>query len=275
MNYKETVIKPKQKWFLFDLNELWRYRELFIILTWRDIKVRYKQTVLGIVWVIFQPIVTMIIFTVLFGRLAKIPSGGLPYQLFVLIGLVFWNFFSQAVTSASNSLLDNVAMIKKVYFPREIPPISATITHFVDFIINFFLLLSVGFYLRLIPSLEIFWVLPVCVVITLISSSGLGLFLASVNMKYRDVRYILPFFIQIMLFLTPVIYPTSSVRSSFRIILALNPMTGVIEAMRAVFDKTFYLDFRVLVVSFVVSIALFIIGLIYFRSTERFFADIS
>src|SRR3990167_3690396 len=149
MRHKEIIIRPKQKWFFIDFREIWRYRELFFILTWRDIKVRYKQTILGVVWVVFQPIVTMIIFTVLFGRLAKIPSGGLPYQLFVLIGLVFWNFFSQALTSASNSLLDNVAMIKKVYFPREIPPISATITHFVDFVINFFLLLFVGLYLGL------------------------------------------------------------------------------------------------------------------------------
>ncbi|MCR4324882.1 MAG: ABC transporter permease [Candidatus Curtissbacteria bacterium] len=273
-NY-ELTIAPKQKWHLVSLKELWRYRELFFILSWRDIKVRYKQTFLGIIWVIFQPLATTGIFTIFFGRLANIPSGNLPYELFVFIGLVFWIFFSASVTAASNSMVENVNIIKKVYFPREILPISAIITSFVDFAIAFLVVLIVTFYFGFVPSPTIFIYLPIVILIIFLTSSGIGLFLASFNVRYRDVRYILPFFIQSMLFLTPVIYPSAVVRDSFRPILAFNPMTGVIETMRIVLSGSGRVDLGVLFISSVFSLIVFVIGLTYFRVTERFFADIA
>ena len=269
------VIKSKPKWQIVDLGELWRFRELFYIFTWRDIKVRYKQTVLGIAWVVFQPLFTTFIFTLFFGRLAKIPSGSLPYEVFVLIGLVFWNFFSQAITRASSSFIENVSLLKKVYFPKEILPISAGVTSFVDFIINFFVLLLVGLYFGFWPSIHILYLLPICMFIIMISSSGIGLLLSSINVKYRDVRYILPFFIQLMLFLTPVIYPTSTLRDSIRFFFSFNPMTGVIESMRFAFGGSTYLDYKSLFIAIFVSILFLMIGLVYFRLTERYFADIS
>lgn len=273
-NY-EIVIKPKQRWQLLDLTELWRYRELFYIFTWRDIKVRYKQTFLGIAWVVFQPLVTTGIFTIFFGRLAKIPSGNLPYELFVLTGLVFWTFFSQSLSHASSSLIENINIIKKVYFPKEILPISASITGLVDLSINFVVLTVAVFLFGFSPSLGIFIILPIVILITIFTVSGLGMFLASVNIKYRDVRYILPFFIQTMLFVTPVIYPTATVRDSLRPFFALNPMTAVVESMRLVVAGSTNLDWRLILVSSVSSLLIFLLGLWYFRQTERFFADIA
>jgi len=229
---KETVIiKLNHSLLNIDYQELWRYRELFFIFAWRDIKVRYKQTILGVLWVLFQPLVSTFIFTIFFGRLAKISSGELPYSLFVLCGLVFWGFFSNTLTHASSSLIENEGIIKKVYFPRLIIPLSAVVTSFIDFLISFSMLLIFMIYLGKTPSLLFAPVLIIGVFTAAIGASGLGLLLSSFNVKYRDVRYILPFFIQTMLFLTPVIYPTALVRPSNRLIMALNPMTGVIEAV--------------------------------------------
>lgn len=273
MRSKVTVIKPKQKWQLFDFQELWFYRELFWIFTWRDIKVRYKQTLLGIIWVVFQPLVTTGIFTIFFGKLAKIPSGNLPYELFVFIGLVFWSFFSGALSHASSSMVENANLLKKVYFPREILPLSSIVTSFVDFGINLTLLFIFVIIYRYFPSPLILIVLPLAIIITALTASGVGFFFASVNVKYRDVRYILPFFIQILLFLTPVIYPSSVVNESFRFLFALNPMTGVIDSIRQVLSGSSEVNLPMLVISIFSSVSVFILGLIYFRATERFFAD--
>lgn len=274
MNKYEIVIKPRQKLLFIDFNELWRYRELFYIFTWRDIKVRYKQTFLGIAWVIFQPLVSTGIFTVFFGRLAKIPSDNLPYELFVFIGMVFWIFFSSSLTSASNSFIENVNIIKKIYFPREILTFSGVVTSLVDFLINFVVIIALTLYFGYKPSPTLLVYLPLIILIIFMSASGIGLFLASVNVKYRDVRYILPFFIQIMLFITPVIYPLATVRDTFRPLLAINPMTGVIETMRVVITNSGTIDINVLLISFVSGLIFLIIGLVYFRITEKFFADI-
>ncbi len=234
---EEIVIRPKQKWQLLDLKEIWRYRELFYIFAWRDIKIRYRQTLLGVIYVVFQPVVNMIIFTVFFGNLAKIPSGNLPYSLFVLIGLVFWNFFSGALARASDSMVANEEMIKKVYFPKIILPLSVIITFFFDLIINFFLLIIFAIILGHPPNLWIFIILPLAVIIAGSTIAGASLFLSSLNVKYRDVRNILPFLIQIVLFLTPVIYPLSIVSERNQYIMAINPMTSVVEAVRMVFQK--------------------------------------
>lgn len=274
MDSHTITIKPRTNPLAIDFAELWHYRELFIIFAWRDIKVRYKQTFLGGAWAIFQPLVSTFIFTVFFGRLAKIPSGALPYSLFVLCGLVFWNFFSGALTHASNSLIENENIVKKVYFPRLILPLSSIITSFIDFSISLVMMLIFAFVLGYIPSLMFIPILLIGILVAGIGAGGLGLFLSSFNVKYRDVRYILPFFIQTMLFLTPVIYPTAIVSNTNKYIMALNPMTGVIEAIRVTVAGVGTVDWLLLGLSSASAILFFIIGLIYFRQTEAFFADI-
>jgi lipopolysaccharide transport system permease protein len=268
------TIKPRTSPLSINFAELWRYRELFFIFAWRDIKVRYKQTILGGAWAIFQPLVSTFIFTVFFGRLAKIPSGELPYSLFVLCGLVFWNFFSGALTHASNSLIENENIVKKVYFPRLILPLSSIVTSFIDFGISLIMMLIFSFILGYFPSLMFIPILILGILVTSIGAGGLGLLLSAFNVKYRDVRYILPFFIQTMLFLTPVIYPVSIVSNTNKYIMALNPMTGVIEAFRATISGTASIDWTLFGLSAISAILFLIIGLIYFRQTESHFADI-
>lgn len=271
---EQIIIKPKKDWQIIDLKELWKYRELFYIFSWRDIKVRYKQTILGILWVVFQPLVTMIIFTFFFGKMAKIPSGELPYSLFVLCGLVFWTFFSGSLSHAADSLVANEGIIKKVYFPKVLLPLSSIITGFADFFINLILLLIFAIFLGITVRPIGLIIFPLAIFLTSITSMGLGLILSSFNVKYRDVRYILPFFIQILLFVTPIIYPLSIVSSTNRIIMALNPMTSVVEAVRFVFSPTYMLKGELILASFISSVFIFIFGLWYFRKTEDFFADI-
>jgi lipopolysaccharide transport system permease protein len=269
-----TIIKPKPRWALLDFSEIWAYRELFMIFAWRDIKVRYKQTILGAGWAILQPVFSTFIFTVFFGNFAKIPSGELPYPLFVLIGLTFWNYFSGILSRASNSLIENEGIVKKVYFPREILPLSTVGANLLDFGISLILLLIVSLYYKFIPNYMFLFVIPLGLLIGTLGSGGLGLLLAAFNVKYRDVRYALPFFIQMMIFLTPVIYPTSIMRPSFRYLIALNPMTGVIDATRVVFSGGSNLNWDILAISAGASVLFFVIGLYYFRATEKFFADI-
>ncbi len=269
-----TIIKPKSKYSLMDFSEIWRYRELFFVLAWKDIKVRYKQTILGAIWAVFQPLISMFIFTLFFGNFANIPSGELPYSLFVLTGLVFWNYFSGILSRASNSLIENEGIVKKVYFPREILPISTVGANLIDFGISFVLLVIVSFYFHFMPNLLIVFIVPLGLIITTFGACGLGLLFSAFNIKYRDVRYILPFFIQMMIFLTPVIYPTSIMRPSFRYLIVLNPVAGVIEAARTTFSGASSLNFVTLGISGAASVFLFIIGLYYFKSTERFFADL-
>lgn len=271
---QEIIIRPKPDWKLIDLFELWRYRELLYIFTWRDIKVRYKQTVLGILWVIFQPLVTTFIFTFFFGRLAKISSGELPYSLFSLCGIIFWTFYSSGLSHASNSMVANENIIKKVYFPKILLPLSSILTSLVDFNINIVLLLILSLYLGYIPHLYGFLIFPLSVGLTMITSFGLGLILASVNVKYRDVSYILPFFIQILLFITPVIYPLSIVSEKNRIIMALNPMSAVVELARFSLNPKYAVYPNLIIISVISSIIIVVIGLWYFRRTEKFFADI-
>ncbi len=268
------VIKQRPEWQLVDFAEIWKYRELFWIFAWRDIKVRYKQTFLGAAWAVFQPLVSMLIFTVFFGNFAKVPSDGLPYPLFVLIGLVFWTYFSGSLSHASSSLVENENIVKKVYFPRIILPLSSIVTNLVDFGIAFLMMLILSFFLGYAPNLRALYIFPIGLLITSTTAAGLGLFLSAVNVKYRDVRYILPFFIQMMIFLTPVIYPTTIVRPSNRLIMALNPMTGVIELARSVFKINAVFEWQLFTISLVSACALLLIGLYYFRATERFFADI-
>jgi len=271
----EILIRAKSKWILLDIPEVWRYRELFYIFAWRDIKVRYKQTVLGVAWALFQPFVSMIIFTVFFGTYAHIPTGNsLPYPLFVFSGLIFWTFFSNTLTNASNTLIDNGNIIQKVYIPKVILPLSTVVTALVDFCITLLFLFVLCLYFHFLPSMALLWILPLGVIITMLSASGLGLFLSAVNIKYRDVRYILPYFIQILIFLTPVIYPSAILSPSHRVIYAINPMVGVIESFRTVVDGSMGIDYVILGISACFAALFFVGGLAYFNKTERFFADI-
>ena len=273
-NSNEYTIRPPKGLVEVNLPEIWKYRELLYIFAWRDIKVRYKQTVLGIAWAIFQPFVTMVIMSVIFGRLAGVPSEGIPYPIFLYTGLLIWNYFSSALTSASDCLVNNEGIIKKVYFPRLILPLSTAVTPLVDFCFAFLVLIGMMVYFQYTPTLLGIVFLPILLLITLLSASGLGFFLASVNVKFRDVRYILPFFIQILLYVTPVIYPLSIVPEQYRWILSLNPMAGVISFARATILGSGSIDWLHLGYSALASVIIVILGIAYFRKTERFFADI-
>lgn len=273
MSAPTTIIRPKKFFSFQDLSELWHYRELLYFFTWRDLKVRYKQTTIGILWAILQPFITMVVFSLFFGKLANIPSDSVPYPIFVYVGLLFWQFFSGALSDTSNVLITNQSIVTKVYFPRLILPLSSVITKFVDFIIASIILLGLMVYYGYLPHLSGFFILPLLLIITFMAAVGGGLWLAAVNVKYRDVRYALPFFIQILLFLTPVIYP-ASIAGKYSWLLALNPMTGVIQAARAALLGTTPINWLLLSISFVTCLCVLIIGVVYFKKVERYFADI-
>jgi lipopolysaccharide transport system permease protein len=270
---QSIIIRPKKKISIEDARELWRYRELLYFFTWRDLKVRYKQTVIGIGWAIFQPFVTMIVFSVFFGKLAHIPSDNVPYPIFVYVGLLFWQFFSGALSETSSTLIGNQAIITKVYFPRLILPLSAVMTKFIDFAVASLILIGMMVYYGYLPHLMGLAILPLLLLITFMAAVGMGLFLAALNVRYRDVRYVLPFFIQIMLFLTPVIYP-ASIAGKYSRLLALNPMTGVIQAARAAILGTTPINWTLLAISSFACLAALVIGTAYFKTVERYFADI-
>ena len=270
----EITIRPTAKWKWFSFVELWQYRDLFYVLTWRDIKVRYKQTLIGVLWVILQPLMSTFIFTFFFGTFVKIPSGTMPYSVFVLIGLIFWGFFSAALSRSSNSLIENQQLVKKVYFPREILPFSTVVTAFIDFLVALVMFFIVALFYHISFNLAFLGMILLGIVITVLTSTGIGLLVASINIKYRDVRYIIPYFLQLMIFITPVIYPLSIVRPSFQFILALNPMAVVINSLRSTLVSGSVMDPTHLIVSLVASFVILIIGMLYFRKTERFFADL-
>lgn len=269
-----TVIKPKSAWFRIDVAELFRYKDLFYFLSIRDIKVRYKQTAIGIVWALFLPVITMIIFTIFFGNFAQISSDGIPYPIFVYVGLLFWNFFSQSVNNASASLVGNEGIIKKIYFPKLLLPASSIFVCLVDFLVAALVFVGLMVYYQFVPSWETWLVIPLLVLLTYLVSLGLGLLLAAVNVKFRDVRFIAPLFIQLLFFVTPVIFPASIVSPEHQWILNLNPMSGIISAARSVMFGQTAIDWSALGMAIAVIVASVVIGLIYFRKTERYFADI-
>jgi homopolymeric O-antigen transport system permease protein len=253
--------------------EFWRYRELFYFLAWRDIKVRYKQTILGIMWAIIQPLLTVIVFTLLFGNLANMPSDGAPYPVFYIGALLPWMYFSTTLTNSGNSLVSNAHLITKVYFPRAILPASAAISGLIDFFIGCALLLGTILYYQILPSWRLLlW--PALVIPLVMISLGVSMFLAALNVKYRDVKYTVPFLIQLWLFVTPVIYPTSMIPDRYRVLAALNPLSGIIEAFRASLVPTKQMDWQLLGISCVLTLCILVVGSIYFRRTERTFADI-
>lgn len=267
-----VVIEPKKGWISIDLRDLWHYRDLLYILTTRDIKVRYKQTLLGAAWAVIQPLFTMLIFTLFFGRLAGMPSDGIPYPLFAYAGLLPWTFFSNAVTNSGNSLVGNSNLITKVYFPRMIIPMASVGSGLVDFAIAFLLLLAMMFYYGVGFSVNIL-MLPVLVILTSLLAVGVGMWMSALNVKYRDIRYALPFLIQLGMFATPIIYPMSLVPEKWRWLIALNPLSGQIEAYRsAFFGKPF--DWFALGISAVITFAVLIYAAFTFKRMEKSFADI-
>lgn len=267
-----VVIEPSKGWIPVDLRDLWHYRDLLHILTMRDIKVRYKQTLLGAAWAVIQPLFTMLIFTLFFGRLAGMPSDGIPYPIFAYAGLLPWTFFANAVTNSGNSLVGNSNLITKVYFPRMIIPMASVGSGLVDFAIAFLLLVAMMFYYGVGLSVNII-MLPVLVVLTSILAIGVGMWMSALNVKYRDIRYALPFLIQLGMFATPIIYPTSLVPEKWRWLVALNPMSGQIEAYRAaIFGKPF--DWFALGVSIILTIVILFYSAFTFKRMEKNFADI-
>ncbi len=274
----ELVIAPPKRWLAINWQELWRYRDLFLVLAWRDIAVRYKQTALGVVWAIFQPFVTMIVFTFIFNRMANITSGdATPYPVFLYVGLLFWQYYSGTLTNASNSMIGNSSLIQKVYFPRLIVPSTAATTGLIDLAVSAVILIGMMMYYRVMPHLLGILILPVLLWCAILSALGMGLLMASLNIKYRDVRLLLPFFIQLMMFVTPVIYSVKML-DNYPVVkglmLWLNPISGVITNARAALLGQGAVDFGVLGISLLMSMVYFACGLFYFRSTERYFADI-
>lgn len=268
-----TTIRPKKLFSFKDLKEIWEYRELLYFLTWRDLKVRYKQTSIGVLWAIFQPFITMVVFSVFFGQMLGVDSNGVPYPIFVYTGLLFWQFFSSALSDTSNVLIANQAIITKVYFPRLLLPLSTVMTKFIDFVISAIILVGMMMFYGFMPHGITILVIPILLIITFMASVGFGLVLAAVNVKYRDVRYALPFFIQMLLFVTPVIYP-ASIAGKFSWVLALNPMMGVIQSARAVLLGTTELNWILIAISLVATFVLLLFGIYTFKKTERYFADI-
>jgi lipopolysaccharide transport system permease protein len=255
------------------VRELWRYRELFYFLVWRDVKVRYKQTVFGIIWAIMQPFVTMIVFTIFFKKLANMPSDGIPYPIFSYSALLPWIYFSGAINNAGMSLVQNSHLLTKVYFPRVAVPASACFCGLVDFGVASVMLFGLMAWYRVCPNWEII-LLPMLMVPMILLTLGVGLIFAALNVRYRDVRYALPFVTQIFLFITPVIYPCSLIPERFKPLLAMNPLTGLIEAFRNSLLPSQQIDWSVLGISVVSSMVLFFIGFVYFRKMERTFADV-
>jgi lipopolysaccharide transport system permease protein len=269
-----TVIEPKKGWVPLDLKEIWEFRELLYFMTKRDIKVRYKQTVLGGLWAIIQPAFTMLVFTIFFGRLAKMPSEGMPYPIFVYLGLLPWTYFANTVSTSGNSLVGSANLITKIYFPRLIVPASASLAGLLDFFIAMFVLGILMIHYQVMPSLMGIVLFPLLVGLTFMCALGIGLWLSAMNVHYRDIRYVIPFLIQLWMFISPVIYPVSIVSTKYQWLLALNPMGGVIRAYRASILGHQSIDWFLLGISTFMILVLLVSGLFYFRRMEKVFADV-
>ena len=271
------VIQPTRRWAALRLGEMWAYRELLYFLAWRDVKVRYKQTVLGVLWIVLQPVVSMVVFSGLFGALLDVPSNGVPYPVFLYSALLPWNYFAGALTRSSTSVVGSANLISKIYFPRLVIPISGVLSNLVDFAVSFTVLLALMLFYR-IPPTPAALLLPGFLLLAMIAALGFGLWLSALNVRFRDVGYLVPFLVQIWMYLTPVIYPVTLIPERWRWLLALNPMTGVVEGFRwallggsmegtAPPGGLFFL-------SIVIALAVFVSGLFFFRATERTFADV-
>ena len=269
----ELIIRPKYG--LFDLNwkELKEYHELLYFLALREIKIRYKQTIMGASWAVLQPLFTMIVFTLIFGGLAQMPSEGIPYALFSYSGLLLWTYFQNALTLSGNSLVGNAQLLSKVYMPRIFIPTAPCLAGLVDYVIAATILAAMMVYYQFVPTAAIL-LLPLIVFLTFLLAAGMGYWLSSICVKYRDVKFVLPFFIQLLMFVSPVIYPTDIVGGNLQWLLSLNPLTGLLNAHRAVILGHVPVDYVGLAVSAAITIVIFISGILYLRRTEKYFADL-
>lgn len=267
------VIQPSRGWVALKTGEVWQYRELLYFLVWRDVKVRYKQTVLGAAWAIIQPFFTMIVFSVFFGHLAGIPSNGVPYPIFAYTALVPWTFFASTLTQASNSLVSSGNLIKKVYFPRLIVPLGSVIAGIVDLALALAVLVPLMFWYGIAPSLKVAW-LPLLILQATVTALAVSLWLSALNVEYRDVRYVVPFLTQFWLFATPVAYPSTLLSEPWRTLYGLNPMVGVVEGFRWALLNSGSGPGPMIFVSTAVCVALLVGGAYYFRRVERTFADV-
>jgi lipopolysaccharide transport system permease protein len=269
----DLVVEPgrskKNYW-----NDLWRFRELFLFLAWRDILVRYKQTSIGLAWSLIRPFLTMIVFTVIFGRLAKLPSEGVPYPILVYAGMLPWQFFATSFTDASNSLLTNSNMLTKIYFPRLIIPVSTVIVNLVDFLISFIILVGLMIWYHFAPSWSILF-LPLFLILAILTALGAGIYVAALNVKYRDFKYIVPFVVQFGLYISPVGFSSNVVPDKWRLLYSINPMVGIIDGFRwSILGGDSHIFLPGMIISIAFIFFLFIFGIIYFRKTEKSFADI-
>lgn len=273
----EIIIRPSRGWVSLQLRAVWQHRELLYFLAWRDIKVRYKQTILGVAWIVLQPVVSMVVFSVLFGGLLKVPSGDVPYPIFAYVALLPWNYFATALNKSSTSLVDSTHLITKVYFPRLVVPMSGVLAGLVDFAIAFLVLVGLMAFYGVVPTSAIV-LLPLLLLLAMLTALGFGLWLSALNVRFRDVKHLVPFLIQTWLFLTPVIYGTALIPERFQFLLALNPMTGVVEGFRWALLGHHLADVQPPSVLFPISVGITLVvlisGAIFFRTTERTFADI-
>ena len=268
-----TLVTPSRGWVSLKLRELWAYRELLYFFIWRDVKVRYKQTALGVSWAILQPFFTMVIFSLFFGRLAKVPSDGVPYPIFAYTALLPWTFFAHGVTMSANSVVSNANLVKKVYFPRMAIPVASVLSGFADLLPAFLVLIGMMFYYGIFPSAQIVW-LPAFVLLAVIAALGVGIGLAAINVHFRDVRHTVPFLVQSWLFLTPIAYPSSLLPEHWKTIYALNPMVGVVEGFRWALLDTEPAPGPILWVSAAAAVVLLLGSALYFRRLEKTFADV-
>ncbi|MFL6245872.1 MAG: ABC transporter permease [Thermoanaerobaculia bacterium] len=267
------IIRPATGWRALDVRELWAFRELLLIFVWRDLKVRYRQTFLGAIWIIGQPLLSMVIFTFVFHRVARLPGpAGIPYPVFVMSGLLVWNLFSNGVAKAANSLIGSSFLISKIYFPRLIIPLSGTVVEMVDFAVAALLLGVLMVFYGIVPPLAVL-LLPLVVLLAALLSTGIGLWAAALNVEYRDVRLLVPFVLQLAMYATPVAYPLSVIPERYVPLVVANPMTGIVEAFRACLFGT-PLPMTALAVSIIATLVLVASGLFYFRRMERLFADV-
>jgi lipopolysaccharide transport system permease protein len=269
----ELIIKRRKGWNPLNLGELWQFRELMYFLAWRDIKIKYKQSLLGVGWVILRPVVTMIVFSLLFGRLGKFPSEGVPYPIFVFLGLLPWTYFSSSLGMSSASLVGGANLISKIYFPRLLIPLSSALSELLDLLASMAVLVLMMIYYRIIPQPGILLVPPLMFAI-FITVLGPGILLSAINVKYHDVKYVVPFLVQLWMFMTPVIYPVNFIPEKYRLFMYLNPMAGPIEAFRACVLGHKPVNVEGLAISLCVSGVMFAIGLLYFKRVERTFADV-
>ena len=273
-NIQVTVIKPSHGYSLNNFRQLWEYRELLYFFVWRDIKVRYKQTIIGIAWAVVQPLFAMLIFTLFFSRLAKVPSDGIPYPIFSYAALVPWLFFANGLNKCSDSLINSVNLVKKVYFPRLIIPVSAVLSGMVDFGFTLLVLFFMMPFFGLIPGWSIIW-LPLIIILAIITCLGVGLWLSAMNALFRDIRYVVPFLIQLWLFSSPVVYPSSLLGEPWRSLYGINPMAGVIEGFRWVLlGSKVNIPGFILFISTMISVLTLVTGLIFFGRFEKKIADV-